>query len=69
MKKYEALRSLWRVTEWKDGCILKTEFVGNLWVELDSDMRDPAPPDGHIYGSISTKANIYPQIRVKKGEE
>lgn len=31
---YEVYREIWRVTEWRDGAIYKTEFVEKRWVPM-----------------------------------
>lgn len=36
MTGVEVLRSKWLITELRDGCVYKTEFVGNEWVPMDS---------------------------------
>ena len=34
--KYQGLRQVFRVIEWKDGCIFRTQKVGYAWVDLDN---------------------------------
>jgi len=45
----EVLRALYRITEWKDGCVYKTKFIRNVWINPDERV-----PAGHILASPST---------------
>jgi hypothetical protein len=47
------LRTVWRITEWRDGCVYRTEKIGTEWVPRDSvqgrmgtvgDLSYGAPP-------------------------
>lgn len=32
---------IWKITEWKDGCVNKTEKVGVIWLPMEMDHEDP----------------------------
>lgn len=51
-KKYQSLREVHEVTQWKEGCIYKTKSIGFAWVTLD---YVPSDNKNIIYGSISSK--------------
>lgn len=65
MTTYECYVEVYRITEWRDGCVYKTERVGFEWVEADT----PAPC-GFVHSPPSTtwvQANPnLPTIRRKK---
>jgi hypothetical protein len=52
----EVLRDLFRVTEWRDGAVFRTELIDRVWVSPDQ-----AAPVGCVYGSLPV-----PQIRRKR---
>lgn len=49
---YEVFREIYRVTEWKDGCVYRTEFVERKWVP-EGTLRDPVD-ENLLYGMVST---------------
>jgi hypothetical protein len=49
--KYQSLRQIHKITQWKDGCVFKTKPVGYAWITFD---HNPTV-DTHIqFNSIST---------------
>lgn len=60
--KFELLVEVWRITEFRDGMIYKTEFDHEEWI--DSDNRNN-PPEGFCYAPLSSHDERL-AIRVKK---
>lgn len=52
-EEYEVWREVWRVTEWRDDCVYKTEFVDRRWVPMGLH-KDPND-ENLIYASCSMK--------------
>lgn len=51
MSEHEILKSVWLITERKNGATYKTKFVENRWVDLeDSSIRPDDNPD-MVWGS------------------
>lgn len=50
-RKNQSLREIFKVTEWKDGCIYRTKHVGFAWVTFEHN----PPQDGNlIFANVST---------------
>jgi hypothetical protein len=41
--RIEMLWEVWRITEWKDGCVFKTEYVESRWLPVGSVMKEMRP--------------------------
>jgi hypothetical protein len=41
--KYQGRRQLYAITEYRDGCVYRTKFVKEVWVDVFSDEIIPAP--------------------------
>jgi hypothetical protein len=50
---YEKLVEVRRITEWKDGCIYKTEPIGERWIPIDTPMYSIV--NNEQYVSLSSK--------------
>ena len=50
--KFQGMRQVYKITEWKDGCVYKTKHVGYAWIDIDKHVN---ALDGHELTSISTK--------------
>lgn len=37
MKKFQSLRQVFKITEWRAGCVYKTKPVGYAWVTIDKE--------------------------------
>jgi hypothetical protein len=49
--RFDVLRELWRITEWRDGCVFRTEFVRRVWVPFGT----PATwLDEHLLVAVSS---------------
>lgn len=44
MGRYQTKREVWQVTEYRDGCIYRTEKIGEEWVDADITLH-PEHPD------------------------
>lgn len=47
MKKSMALEKLvdvYQITEWKNGCVFKTQFIEQKWIDIDAKN-----PEGYLY--------------------
>jgi hypothetical protein len=53
--KYQGRRELFKITQWKDGCVYKTKPLYEVWADLDPQAK---APEGHILSSLSTKRSI-----------
>jgi hypothetical protein len=42
--KFQSLRQVFKITEWRAGCVFKTKPVGWAWVTLDTN----PPNDGNL---------------------
>lgn len=50
-----SVRSLWRVSEWKDGAVFRTTFLRNLWVPMGCEVATFIDDNIHfIINSVST---------------
>jgi len=50
--KYQGLREVFKITQWKDGCVYRTKSVGFAWVTFDYN----PPNDGNlIFNAVSTR--------------
>lgn len=53
-------RSVWKITEMRDGCIWKTKDMGRVWVRIDIDLTKAQENEiakqhgGDFLGSLST---------------
>ena len=54
--KYEVLRELRKVTQWKDGCVYRTAHIDIVWVPMDTISGAMFEKDGetYMYCSMST---------------
>jgi len=55
--KHQGLRQVFKIVEWRNGCVYKTKQIGYAWVTLPIDSRhlDTQSEDKNIqYHSIST---------------
>lgn len=51
---YEVLREVWKITEYRNGCIFKTEYTGeDRWVG-----EHEKPANGYQFVSFSTEKGI-----------
>ena len=62
---YEVLRSVWRITERRDGAVYRTEEIGPEWVPMDSVAGRGGTVGDLMYSSMSTHYKG-PTIRRKK---
>ena len=49
--KYQSLRQIFKITEWKDGCVYKTKQVGYAWLTID---HNPSHDGNLQFHSVST---------------
>jgi hypothetical protein len=49
MSELQKIIEVWRITEWRDGSIWKTEYVEDRWVGIDEK-----PPAGFLFTPFST---------------
>jgi hypothetical protein len=59
--EYQIKRALWKITEYRDGCVYKAEFVRDVWVD---GKNRPLPPEGHLYATPEK----YENPRIVEGE-
>jgi hypothetical protein len=45
----EQLVELWRITEYRDGAVFKTEYVEDVWIPLSGQ-----PPAGYVHAPKSS---------------
>ena len=48
--KYQGLRQVFKIVEWRNGCVYRTKQIGYAWVTLDTQSEDK----NIQYHSIST---------------
>jgi hypothetical protein len=60
--KFESLRTVWKITEMRDGCVYRTKEIGEVWapiglsaVESNAFARKHG---GDLLGSVSTKRMV-----------
>jgi hypothetical protein len=56
-KKYQGLREIRRVTEWKSGCIYRTAHVHFAWVTIDYKTDDKNMVICPVSTSLTVKLN------------
>lgn len=61
MIEVEVLREIYRIVEWRDGAIFKTEYVEDKWVPMDE-----VPPQGSGLLYVVKNDPDLTTIRVKK---
>ncbi len=71
--RIEVLMQRWEVTEWRDGCVFKTNFVGNEWRPLDAPHRttegDTLGVTTYVYSPMPTSyAFDHQTIRTVRSE-
>lgn len=54
MSGVEVLRTVWRITERRDGAVYRTEKIGTEWVPMDSVAGRMGTVGDLIYSSMST---------------
>ncbi len=48
--EYELFRSQWRITEWRDGCVFKTEHIKDAWF-TEEEIKNNKPLETNVtYG-------------------
>jgi hypothetical protein len=63
MDNVEVLRAVWRITEWRDNTVYRTEYVEDKWVPMNSPEGRMATVGDLQYGSPSKSQG--PTIRRK----
>lgn len=60
--RIETLMQKWEVTEWRDGCVAKTNHVGNEWRPLNAPMTvtegDSLGTTTYVYSPMPTSYAI-----------
>lgn len=51
MLRPQSLREVYRVTEYRDGAVFRTESIARVWIWIDVP---ESPPEGLFYGSVPT---------------
>ena len=49
--KHQSLRQVFKITQWKDGCVFKTKPVGYCWLTIGYNYQHDS---NLIYSSVST---------------
>lgn len=66
-KQYEVYRELFKITEWRDGCVFKTESQGYAWFDLEVEKANRPAETNLIYASPSDEFSLGNMtIRIKK---
>lgn len=66
MIEYEVRRELFRVTEWRDGAVYKTESLGYAWFD-EKMVKDNNPAETNlIYAAPSTKGPFAGQMNIRR---
>jgi hypothetical protein len=61
--KYQGLREVFKVIEWKDGCVFRTKKIGFAWVTIGTEPERNY--DGNIqFHSVST--NLSKMIKTNR---
>lgn len=53
--KYQGLRELHQITQYKDGCVYRTKKIKRVWIDLDPI---PEPPKDHMFCSLSSNIQL-----------
>lgn len=69
MSDFELYRSQWRITEWKDGAVYKTELVKTDWFPMDQVENNKSAATNLTYSppvETSTQAELRGIRKVQK---
>jgi len=59
----EVLRELYRVTEWKDDSVYKTEYIKDVWVPLDEADKRPSKDEFYSVKSTSYQGETIRRVK------
>lgn len=66
MMEYELRRELWRITEWRDGCVYKTESVGVDWFDEKVVRKNKPATTNLIYVAPSSTGPYADTLNIRR---
>jgi len=63
--EYEVYRVRWRITEWRDGAVYKTEQIDEGWFDGETVKANRPGETDIIYGPVSTDHPMARQMTIR----